>query len=72
MRVTYTNHARQRMALRGITQQEVESVLAAPDTIRPSSTSLNPIHVGHPGGRRIEVVIAHDVAERWHVITVRD
>lgn len=60
------------MALRAITREEVEAVLASPDAVRPSNTSPNPIYVGNPGGRHIEVVVAHDVADPLYVITVWD
>jgi len=60
------------MALRGIAEAEIEAVLANPDTIRSSSTSANPIYVGFPQGRRIEVVVARDMLDPLLVITMWD
>jgi Domain of unknown function (DUF4258) len=50
-------HARQRMVLRRITAQEIGSVLDNYHT-RYQDKKGNDILIGHPGGRRIKVVVA--------------
>ena len=59
MSVRYTRHAEAQMALRGISRAEVEEVLESYHTSY-SDRKGNPIYIGHPGGRRIKVVVAKD------------
>lgn len=53
----YTSHARQRMALRQITETEVEAVLREYDTEYPGRGSTR-ILIGGVGERRIKLVVA--------------
>jgi uncharacterized protein DUF4258 len=64
-----SQHARQRMAERGITPADIASVLAGPE-VTFTDTKGNPCFVREVAGRRIKVVVAADDAE--FVITVVD
>jgi hypothetical protein len=63
-------HARQRMALRRITANEIEDVLENFHT-RYQDKKGNDILIGHPGGRRIKVVVAKGSVPPF-IITVAD
>ncbi len=56
------------MIKRGISEAEIEAVLAAPDSSYPSGTSDCHVYVRNLGDRRIAVVVAPDDHER--VVTV--
>ena len=66
----YTRHARDQMRLRRISEAEVEEVLSRHHT-RYRDRRGNDIFVGHPGGRRVKVVIAKESAPPL-VITAAD
>lgn len=66
----YTAHARDRMRQRQISEGEVETVLADHHTSYPDREG-NLIMIGHPGGRRVKVVIAKD-SNPPRIITVAD
>ena len=68
MNVTYSRHARIRMAQRSISEEEVEAVL---DDYHTSYTDLkgNPVYVGRPSGRHIKVVVRR-ASNPPHVITL--
>ena len=55
--VRYTRHARDQMALRRISETEVEEVIRRHHT-HYADRNGNDIYVGHPGGRRVKVVVA--------------
>lgn len=69
MSPSYTQHAREQMAKRNITEAEVEAVLAHPYYQAVSRSSGNIIYFGRVGTRRLAVVI---VPNRYppHVVTV--
>lgn len=58
------------MAERGIAEREVEAVLAEYHTHYPDKYG-NDILIGHPGGRRIKVVVAKD-SNPPRIITAAD
>lgn len=58
MRPIYTEHARRRMAKRGISEAEVESVLTHAYLTKYSRHSGNALYTGRVKGRRITVAIA--------------
>ena len=66
----YTQHAKDQMARRGISENEVEAVLSEPD-VRYTDKTGNPIFIADVAGRRIKVVIAKDV-DPPRVITAAD
>lgn len=70
MRPRYTRHARDQMALRGISEAEVEAVLADFHTEYPDREG-NRIVIGRPGGRRVKVVVARG-SDPPRVITAAD
>ncbi len=53
----YTKHARDQMQARDISEDEVEAVLRSYHT-HYADRNGNDIYVGHPGGRRVKVVVA--------------
>lgn len=53
----YTRHARNQMALRRISEAEVEEVLQHYHT-HYEDRQGNDIYIGHPGDRRVKVVVA--------------
>ena len=57
--VHYTRHAREQMAFRRISETEVEEVIRQHHT-HYADRKGNNIYVGHPGGRRVKVVVAKD------------
>jgi hypothetical protein len=59
MNCTYTRHARERMAERNITEQEVEATLEDHHTEYPDRAG-NRVYIGHPDGRRIKIVVKKD------------
>jgi hypothetical protein len=52
----YTDHARERMAYRKVTEEEVEFVLNNPDTTLPGEPGTLKI-TGHPKNRRVEIMV---------------
>ena len=68
--VRYTRHAREQMALRRISETEVEEVIRQHHT-RYADRKDNDIYVGHPGSRRVKVVVAKD-SDPPLVITAAD
>ena len=52
----YTDHARDQMADRGITEEEVEFVLNEPEITRPGDENCL-ILTAHPNGRFIKIVV---------------
>ena len=52
----YTDHARDQMADRGITEKEVEFCLNEPEIIRPGERGRL-ILTAHPNGRFIKIVV---------------
>ena len=70
MHLFYTRHARRRLRQRGITERDVEAVLANYEQVRDDAKG-NRVYVGRPGGRRIKVVV--DMRSNpWTVITAGD
>lgn len=67
---TYTRHAREQMAARGISESQVERALTEFHT-RYTDKAGNPIVIAHVDGRRIKVVYAKD-SDPPHVITAAD
>jgi len=67
---TYTKHARELMLERRISTAEVEDVLAHHQIDRPDPKG-NRIVIGHPGGRRVKVVVAKD-SDPLKIITAAD
>jgi hypothetical protein len=59
------------MQFRGITEQEVESVLAAAYLIVPSRSTGNTLYFGRVGTRRIIVAVVPN-SQPPHVVTVFD
>lgn len=70
MKCTYTRHARRQMALRGITEMEVETALDNHHTTYTDKLG-NPIFIGHAKNRRIKVVVKLG-SEPPHIITGAD
>jgi len=70
MNINFTNHARDQMALRGISPAEVAQVVSDPDITYPDQYG-NPCFVRWVAERRIRVVIAHG-SESPRVITAID
>ena len=68
--IRYTTHARDQMALRSISEAEVEDVIRQHHT-HYADRKGNDIYVGHPGGRRVKVVVAKD-SDPPLVITAAD
>lgn len=68
MNPTYSGHARDRMAQRNVTEEEVETVLADP-SITYTDAKGNPSFVATLSGRRVRVVVAA-ASDPPHVITV--
>lgn len=67
---TYTKHARKQMAIRRISESEVEQALVG-HHISYTDRVGNPIYVGRVLGRRIKVVVRKD-SDPPHVITTGD
>ncbi len=66
----YSRHAREQMALRHISETEVGHVLSHYHT-HYLDRKGNDIYIGHPGGRRVKVVVAKD-SDPPLVITAAD
>jgi Domain of unknown function (DUF4258) len=66
----YTTHARKQMALRGITEAEVEATIARNHTSYPDKAG-NQNLISHVKGRRIKVVVAKD-SDPPRIITAAD
>jgi hypothetical protein len=66
----YTKHARDQMARRGISENEVEAVLSDP-AVRYTDKKGNPIFRADVEGRRIKVVVAKGT-DPPRVITAAD
>jgi len=69
-RPTYTQHAREQMGKRRISDAEVEDVLANFHTSYTDRKG-NPIYIGRPNGRRIKVVVVKGSTPP-HIITAGD
>lgn len=69
-RVIYTRHARTRQEGRRISDSEVEAVVEDFHTSYKDKDG-NDVRIGHPGGRRIKVVVARG-SEPPRIITVAD
>ena len=52
----YTDHARDQMVDRGITEEEVEFVLNEPEITRPGDSDCL-VLTAHPNGRFIKIVV---------------
>ena len=65
----YTDHARDQMADRGITEKEVEFCLNKPEIIRPGERDRL-ILTAHPNGRFIKIVVPR--MEPTVIITAAD
>lgn len=52
----YTDHARDQMALRHISEEEVQFVLNNPEITRPGEGNTL-IHTAHPNSRYIKIVV---------------
>jgi hypothetical protein len=68
--IIYSRHARDRMAQRRVSEEEVEAVLTRGHT-KYASREKTTVYIGRPGGRRIKVVIRQDSIPPY-VITVGD
>ena len=68
--IGYTGHAREQMASRRISEGEVADVLQRFHT-HYYDRNGNDIYVGHPGGRRVKVVVARG-SEPPLIITAAD
>ncbi len=62
MSPSYSQHAREQMAKRNITEADVETTLAHPYYQAVSRSSGNTVIFGHVGGRHLAVV----VVPGWH------
>jgi SOS response regulatory protein OraA/RecX len=69
VRITYTHHARQRMAQRGISEAEVAETLEAPDDILQGDEQEE-IAIKQFGAREVQVVYEEAGGEAVVVITV--
>ena len=58
MRLVYTAHARSRMALRGLSESDVEAVVTHPYRIARSRRCGDPIYFGRVNGEGVAVVVA--------------
>jgi hypothetical protein len=67
--VKYVPHARERLRERGITEAEVEAVVANPDTTMPGKIAGRQQRQGEVNGRRIAVIVAVDDAGNEWVIS---
>jgi hypothetical protein len=70
MKPAYTWHALVQMAKRNINEAEVEDVLEHYHTSYADRQG-NPILIGHPGGRRIKVVVVRG-SDPPRIITAAD
>lgn len=52
----YTDHAREQMALRHISEEDVQFVCNNPEVTRPGECNTL-IHTAHPNGRYIKIVV---------------
>lgn len=70
-KAVYWPHARRRMRQRGITEAEVEHVLAHPEVEYPGNVPGRRVYVAHPNGRYVKVVfvVGTDPIE---IVTVAD
>ncbi len=71
MRLTYTQHARDQMAERHISEDEVERVIARHYWSDYSRSTGNELYRGRPNGRHITVVVEPG-SHPPHVVTVWD
>ena len=65
----YTDHARDQMSLRYISEEEVQFVLNNPEITRPGEGNTL-IHTAHPNGRYIKIVAQQEKPRV--IITVGD
>lgn len=70
MRITYAEHARRRMATRGVTEAEVRDTVESPDAIWPGTVGAEEIAVRHFGHRDVRVVFEELSPGHILVITV--
>lgn len=70
MRIVYTDHARLRMAMRGVTEAEVRETVESPDAVLPGEAGVEEIAVRHCGNRDVRVVYEEVEADHIVVITV--
>jgi hypothetical protein len=68
-RPIYTDHARDQMALRKITKEEVEYCLNEPEITRPGQRDTL-ILTAHPNGRFIKIVVPRNNPRK--IITAAD
>ena len=68
MRLTYSNHARQQMRRRAVTEEDVERALARTVGNRPGEPGTIWIHGFATGGRVLSVCVKLD--NRRYVVTV--
>jgi hypothetical protein len=70
MRVTYSQHARDRMLERAITHQHVQQCLTAP-AVTYQGPNSNIVYRAQVQGRMLKVVVAHDrdTNHAKHVVT---
>jgi Domain of unknown function (DUF4258) len=66
--LTYSNHARDQMRRRGITEQQVEQALAHPVGNRPGEQGTIWIHGVVTGGRVLSVCVR--LYDRRYIVTV--
>ncbi len=70
MRIEYTEHARLRMAMRGVTEVEVRDTIESPDDVWPGAVGAEEIAVRHYGNRDVRVVYEELAADHILVTTV--
>ena len=68
--IRYTDHARRRMAQRGITQQQVEAALARPDAVRPADTPDARQFEKRLSKRRRITIVAVETSDAFRVVTL--
>ncbi|MGI8854555.1 MAG: DUF4258 domain-containing protein [Thermomicrobiales bacterium] len=71
VRIRYDPHARRRMQARGISEGEVEAVLASPEITRPGHSGRT-MQTTHPNGRFIKVVFTRLPDDTLYIITAAD
>ncbi len=69
MHIIYTNHARQRMKQRKVTEQQVEETLASPNHLE-SGDNGGDIAIREYDGREVHVVFKETEEDSYLVFTV--
>jgi hypothetical protein len=69
MRIIYTNHARQRMKQRKVTEQQVEETLTVPDRLE-SGDNGGDIAIREYDGREVHVIFKEKEEDVYLVFTV--